>query len=176
MLGLATRSLPCFTELIDFLPRNLFYLNGVKVIPSQIFYLLTPVAQPTPPVENTPIDHLLFNELGTHLAVVDELGTITIWEQDNYAAHLIPRQSFIAREGGGGDDDTSDESANRIISLRWLHNDQKIHVSLKLIKNVDQWTCQGNQQRGYGPCNLVGKEAFVAVTCDARVLSDEYWG
>jgi len=37
VLGLATRSLPCFTELIDFLPRNLFYLNGVKVIPSQIF-------------------------------------------------------------------------------------------------------------------------------------------
>jgi hypothetical protein len=49
VLGLATRSLPYFTELIDFLPsdflpRNLFYLNGVKVIPSQIFDLLTPVA------------------------------------------------------------------------------------------------------------------------------------
>ena len=39
MLGLSTRSLPCFTEL-----RNLFYLNGVKVILSQVFDLLTPVA------------------------------------------------------------------------------------------------------------------------------------
>jgi hypothetical protein len=30
MLGLATRSLPCFTGM-----HNLFYLNGVKVISSQ---------------------------------------------------------------------------------------------------------------------------------------------
>jgi len=39
ILGLATRSLPCFIEL-----RNLFYLKGIKVIPYQIFELLTPVA------------------------------------------------------------------------------------------------------------------------------------
>ena len=95
--------------------------------------LLRPVAQPSP-IENTPIDHILFNELGSHLAAVDELGTITIWEQDNYAAHLIPRQSFPA-----DNDDTTSESGNRIISLRWLHNDTKAHVTLKLAKNGDQW-------------------------------------
>lgn len=50
ILGLATRSLPCFTPALG--PRswgraelrNLFYLNGFKVIPYQIFELLTPVA------------------------------------------------------------------------------------------------------------------------------------
>jgi len=34
-----TRSLPCFTEL-----HSLFYPNGVKIIPSNIYELLTPVA------------------------------------------------------------------------------------------------------------------------------------
>jgi hypothetical protein len=127
--------------------------------------LLRPVAQQSP-IENTPIDHVLFNESGTHLAVVDELGTITIWEQDNYAAHLIPRQSFPA-----DNEDTAHESGNRIVSLRWLHNETKIHIALKLAKNGDQWNCQGNSQKGYGPCNLVGREAFIAITSDAKVLS-----
>jgi hypothetical protein len=126
--------------------------------------LLHPVSQPNP-LENTPIDHILFNETGTHLVVVDELGTITIWEQDSYAAHLIPRQSFPGDNAG----DTH-ESANRIVSLRWLHNDAKFHVALKLSKNGDQWTCQTNSQRGYGPCNLVAKEALLAITADARVF------
>jgi hypothetical protein len=130
--------------------------------------LLPPVAQQSP-AENTPIDYVLFNELGSHLAVVDELGTIMIWEQDNYAAHLIHRQSFPAEN-----DDTIHESGNRIVSLRWLHNDSKVHVALKLAKNGDQWNCQGNSLRGYGPCNLVGKEAFVAITSDARVLSTRF--
>lgn len=126
--------------------------------------LLNPVSQPVP-FENTPVDHLLFNEIGSHLAVVDELGTITVWEQDNFAAQLIPRQSFPADNA-----EDSHESANRIISLRWLHNDLKLHVALKLAKTGDQWNCQANSQRGYGPCNLIGKEAFVAITKDARVL------
>jgi len=125
--------------------------------------LLNPVSQPNP-LDNTPIDHILFNETGSHLAVVDELGTITIWEQDNYAAHLIPRQSF----SGDNAVDTH-ESANRIVSLRWLHNDAKLHVALKLAKNGDQWNCQTNSQRGCGPSNLVAKEALVAITADARV-------
>jgi hypothetical protein len=34
-----TRSLPCITELY-----SLFYVNGVKVIPQNIYELLTPVA------------------------------------------------------------------------------------------------------------------------------------
>ena len=38
-LQLETRSLPCFTELY-----YLFYINGVKVIPFNIYELLTPVA------------------------------------------------------------------------------------------------------------------------------------
>ena len=38
-LQLETRSLPCFTELY-----YLFYINGVKVIPLNIYELLTPVA------------------------------------------------------------------------------------------------------------------------------------
>jgi len=99
--------------------------------------------------------------LGTHLAVIDDLGTITIWEQDNYAAQLVPRQTF-PNEG-------NNDVGNRIVSIRWLHCDTKIHLALKLAKNGDQWHCQGNSQRGYGPCNVVGKEAFVAVTSDARV-------
>lgn len=125
--------------------------------------LLNPVSQQSP-LENTPIDHILFNETGSHLAAVDELGSIMIWEQDNYAAHLIPRQSFP----GDNAADTH-ESANRIVSLRWLHNDAKLHVASKLAKNGDQWNFQPNSQRGYGPCNLVAKEALVAITADARV-------
>jgi hypothetical protein len=39
VLGLYTRSLPCFTELLV-----LFYVNGVKVIPEDIYNLLSPVA------------------------------------------------------------------------------------------------------------------------------------
>lgn len=38
-LEFVTRSLPCFTELY-----NIFYVNGVKVIPKNIYDLLTPVA------------------------------------------------------------------------------------------------------------------------------------
>jgi hypothetical protein len=38
-LELFTRSLPCFTEL-----HSLFYPNGIKVIPSNIYDLLTPPA------------------------------------------------------------------------------------------------------------------------------------
>jgi len=38
-LEFVTRSLPCFTELY-----NIFYVNGVKVIPNNIYELLTPVA------------------------------------------------------------------------------------------------------------------------------------
>jgi len=38
-LEFVTRSLPCFTELYD-----IFYVNGVKVVPNNIYELLTPVA------------------------------------------------------------------------------------------------------------------------------------
>src|SRR5437764_2500733 len=38
VLSFTTRSLPCFTDL-----HTLFYPNGIKVIPSNIAYLLTPV-------------------------------------------------------------------------------------------------------------------------------------
>lgn len=38
-LEFLTRSIPCFTEL-----HNLFYVNKVKVIPQNIYELLTPVA------------------------------------------------------------------------------------------------------------------------------------
>lgn len=38
-LGLFTRSLPCFTEF-----HSLFYKNGIKIIPNNIYELLTPVA------------------------------------------------------------------------------------------------------------------------------------
>ena len=34
-----TRALPCFTEL-----HNLFYINGVKIVPHNIFELLSPIA------------------------------------------------------------------------------------------------------------------------------------
>lgn len=109
----------------------------------------------------------MFNEAGSHLAVVDELGTITIWEQDTIASQLIPRQSFQADPHTDG---ITSEFLSRVISLRWLHNDTKIHVAVKLAKNGDQWNCQSNTQRGSGPCNLVGKEALVAITSDGRVI------
>ncbi len=108
----------------------------------------------------------MFNEAGSYLAVVDELGTITIWEQDTIASQLIPRQSFQADPHTIG---ITNEFISRVISLRWLHNDTKIHVAVKLAKNGDQWNCQSNTQRGSGPCNLVGKEALVAITSDGRV-------
>lgn len=38
-LGFFTRALPCFTEL-----HSLFYPKGIKVIPENIYELLTPVA------------------------------------------------------------------------------------------------------------------------------------
>jgi hypothetical protein len=38
-LELVTRSLPCFIEIY-----NLFYVNGVKVVPNNIYELLTPLA------------------------------------------------------------------------------------------------------------------------------------
>jgi hypothetical protein len=127
--------------------------------------LLDPIAQAVP-LENTPIDHILFNETGNFLAVADQLGTITIWEQDSIVTQLIPRQSFRADDGM---EDGAHESASRIVSLRWLHNDQKVHVALKLSKSGDQWSCQSSSQRGYGPCNAVAKESLIAITSDGRV-------
>lgn len=97
---------------------------------------------------------------------MDELGTITIWEQDSIASQLVPRQSFQVDPGTDG---MGSEFMSRVVSLRWLHNDTKIHVAVKLAKNGDQWNCQSNTQRGSGPCNLVGKEALVAITSDAKV-------
>ena len=38
-LEFVTRSLPCFIEIY-----NIFYVNGVKVIPKNIYELLTPIA------------------------------------------------------------------------------------------------------------------------------------
>ena len=38
-LNIFTRSLPCFTEL-----QAIFYSNGKKVIPDDIYNMLTPVA------------------------------------------------------------------------------------------------------------------------------------
>jgi hypothetical protein len=38
-LSLYTRSMPCLTEL-----RSIFYLNGVKILPFDIYNMLTPVA------------------------------------------------------------------------------------------------------------------------------------
>jgi len=126
--------------------------------------LIEPVAQPLV-TDNAPIDHILFNEAGQYLAVVDQLGTLTIWEQDYIATQLIQRQSFPP--DGNGDGITGTPS--RIVSLRWLHNDSKVHVAVKLTKNADQWACQSNSQRATGPCNVVGKEALIAVTADGRV-------
>jgi hypothetical protein len=130
--------------------------------------LLEPVAAQVAP-ENIPIDHIVYNEAGIYLAVVDELGTITIWEQDAIASQLIPRQSFLPDVGA---DEMQHESANRIVSLRWLHNDQKVQVAVKLAKLGDQWNCQINSQRGAGPCNSVGKEALIAVTSGGRVFTN----
>jgi hypothetical protein len=106
----------------------------------------------------------VFNETGVYLAVADELGTLTIWEQDPIACQLIPRQSFSSDNGIEGI-----EPSSRIVSLRWLHNEAKVHVAVKLAKNGDQWTCQSNSQRASGPCNIIGKEAFVAITSDGWV-------
>lgn len=129
--------------------------------------LLEPVAAQVAP-ENIPIDHIVYNENGMYLAVVDELGTITLWEQDAIASQLNPRQSFLPDVGA---DEVQHESVNRIVSLRWLHNDQKVQVAVKLAKVSDQWNCQINSQRGSGPCNTVGKEALVAVTSGGRVFT-----
>ena len=82
------------------------------------------------------------------------------------ALQLIPRQTFPA---DGGVDATSHDAGSRIVSLRWLHNDIKLHVAVKLAKSGDSWSCQSNSQRGCGPCNSVGKEAFLAITKDGRV-------
>jgi len=38
-LDLVTRSMPCLTELYE-----IFYVNGIKIVPANIFDLLTPVA------------------------------------------------------------------------------------------------------------------------------------
>ena len=38
-LRIVTRSLPCFTEL-----HNLFYKNGIKCVPTNIYHLLNPIA------------------------------------------------------------------------------------------------------------------------------------
>jgi hypothetical protein len=128
--------------------------------------LLEPLAAQVAP-ENVPIDHIVYNEAGIYLAVVDELGTITIWEQDSIASQLIPRHAF---QPDLGTEELHQESANRVVSLRWLHNDQKIHVAVKLAKAGEQWNCQSNSQRGSGPCNSVGKEALVAITSGGTVL------
>jgi hypothetical protein len=132
-------------------------------------YLQNGNPQFNPHVESTPIDHLLFNETGSFLAVIDELGTITIWEQDIYANQLTPRQFFAAEGGLEEGNNGANEMGNRIVCVRWLHNDQKIHVASKLSKSGDQWVCQPNMQRGYGPNNLIGKEALIAITSDGRV-------
>ena len=130
-------------------------------------FLLKPVAQ-SAPIANIPIDHIVFNENGQWLAVVDELGTITLWDQDTISTQLIFRHSFPAE---GGVDDAAHDRACRIVSLRWLHNDVKLHTAVKLAKTGDQWGAQAISQKGSGPCNAVGKEAFVAVTSDGRVLN-----
>jgi hypothetical protein len=122
--------------------------------------LLSPVTQVVNP-DNVPIDRLVFSETGAFLVAADELGTLTIWEQDTIACSLIPRQRFLSDAGEGNE--------SRIISLRWLHNDTKFHVAVKLAKTGDQWSCQSNSQRGSGPCNTLGKEAFLAITSDGRV-------
>jgi len=132
-------------------------------------YLQNGLPQFNPHRGNTPIDHILFNEVGSFLAVVDEPGSITLWEQDNYANHLIPRQSFAAEGGLEEARDGTNDLGNRIVCIRWLHNDSKIHVASKLSKSGDQWVCQPNMQRGYGPCNSVGKEALIAITSDGKV-------
>ena len=133
-------------------------------VPSKRSSLLNSVAQPIPPVDNIPIDYIMFNELALFLAVVDELGTITIWEQDAIATQLIHRQPFPADpEDNGG------EPSGRIVALRWLHTDSKFHVAVKLAKSGDQWNCQSNSQKGSGPCNTVGKEALIAITSDGKV-------
>jgi hypothetical protein len=124
--------------------------------------LLSPVTQLVGP-DNAPIDRLVFNETGAYLAVADELGSLTIWEQDTIACQFIPRQTFLS------DAVDDNDPAGRIVSLRWLHNDAKIHVAVKLSKNGEQWTCQSNSQRGSGPCNIIAKEALVAITSDGRV-------
>lgn len=135
-------------------------------VPSKRSYILESVAQPINPVDNVPIDHIVFNEPGLLLAIADELGTITIWEQDSIATHLILRQSFPADpEDGGG------EASGRIVALRWLHNDTKYHFAVKLAKSGDQWSCLPNSQRGSGPCNVVAKEGLVAITSDGKVSS-----
>jgi hypothetical protein len=115
--------------------------------------------------ENTPIDHILFSEGGQYLAIADQLGTLTIWEQDVIATQLLQRQSFSV----DGHDDAPG-SPSRIVSLRWLHSADKIHVAVKLTKSGDQWTCQSNSQRGSGPCNPIGKEALIAITADGKVI------
>jgi hypothetical protein len=130
-------------------------------------YLLDPSPLSLPSgMENAPLDHILFNEAGSFLAVVDKLGTITIWEQDNTATQLVYRQSLPADRNM---EENTQGSPNRVVSLRWLHNDSKVHIAVKLTKNGDQWACQSNSQRGCGPCNNVGKEAFIAVTADGKV-------
>ena len=68
-----------------------------------------------------------------------------------------------------GSEGVPNGSPNRIVSLRWLHSDTKVHVAVKLTKAGDQWNCQSNSQRGSGPCNVVGKEALIAITADGRV-------
>jgi hypothetical protein len=123
--------------------------------------LLEPVPQ-TSSMENTPVDHILFNETGALLAVIDTFGTITIWEQDTLAAGLVARSSFRG-------DDGENDSASRVVYLRWLHNDSKLHVAVKLQKSGDQWNAQSVPQRGCGPCNSVGKESFLCITEDGRV-------
>ena len=128
--------------------------------------LLDPVPQQIFP-DNVPIEHIVFNEIGTHLAVVDELGTIAILEQVTTATQLTPRQFFHADPNSQAD--ITSEFVSRVVSLRWLHNDSKVHVAVKLSKNGDHWSCQSNTQRGSGPCNLVGKEALVAITSDGKV-------
>ena len=125
---------------------------------------------------NTPIDHILFNEVGSLLAVADELGSITLWEQDNYANQLIPRQCLAAEGGLEETHNGRNDLGDRIVCIRWLHNDSKVHVASKLSKSGDQWVCQPNMQRGYGPCNSLGKEALIAITSDGRVsLFGRFW-
>jgi hypothetical protein len=124
--------------------------------------LLSPLAEPLAP-ENVPLDSVQFNPLGTLLAVADRFGSLLIYDVDYIATQLHLRQTFPA------DVPLQGVSSRRIVALRWLHNDQKFHVTVKISKLGDQWSCSSPSQRGAGPCNTVGKEAFLAITADGKV-------
>jgi hypothetical protein len=117
-------------------------------------------------IDDVPLDHIVFNDSGHLLATVDDLGTISIWEQDSIANQLTLRQHFPSDPGTI---DVLSTPAGKVVYTRWLHSEFKVHVSVKLAKTGDQWTCQTSIQKAAGPINAVGKEALLAVTSDGRV-------